>query len=1222
MNAEEIFHGAIEKKNPTARTAYLDAACGENRRLRCEVEGLLRTLENAGNFLEGPLFAPGATDEHPPGSERPGTVIGPYKLLQQLGEGGMGIIFLAEQTHPVQRKVAVKVIKPGMDSSQVLARFEQERQALAVMDHPNIAKVLDAGTTDSGRPFFVMELVKGVPITNYCDQEHLPVRERLELFIPVCQAVQHAHQKGIIHRDLKPSNMLIALYDGEPVPKVIDFGVAKATGQKLTEKTLFTEVGQVVGTLEYMAPEQAELNNLDIDTRADIYALGTVLYQLLAGSPPFTREQLQNVDFMEMLRMIREVEPPKPSTKLSSSTELPSLAIQRKLEPKRLTRLVQGDLDWIVMKCLDKERNRRYETANGLAVDIGRYLAHEPVLAGPPSAGYRMRKFVRRNRIQVIAASLVLLAFLAGITGTTYGLINAEIRRSDADRARADEAQQRGIAEANEAKAILAADAERKAKEREADQRMMAETEKRTALALRDFLQMDLLMQADARMQANRLLALGEAGFEIKENPTIKELLERAEAGLTPERIEQKFPNQPLVQAEILYTVGATYHGIGEYVKAIDHYRRSADLFGTHLGSDNPTTLGVLSDLAEVYNTTGKTVEAITLLEKVRDAQIAKLAPNHPELCKTLNSLAGAYYSASRIDEAILLYEKVRDISIANLGPDHANSLKVINNLAVVFNAAARRSEALALFEKVRDTQIAKLNPDHPDTLTTLYNIALLYWSDEKLTAAIALLERVRDSQSAKLGSTHPNTLLTLAHLADMYSFMGKTTEAVTILEKVRNVQSRRVASDHPRMFNTLSKLAAAYKSAGRAAEAIELFEKVRDAQTAKFGPDHAQTLLTLNNLATAYHAAGRTTEAVALLEKVRDVQIDKIGPNHSDTLAILNNLGECYKISGRTAEALALLEKVRDGRTAKLGSDHLDTIKTLSLMADLYRSTDRIMEAIPLLEKVRDVRTSKLGPDHRETLATINNLASAFWSAGKLDQSIPLFEQLLPKQIKLLGIDDPDTVLCAVNLAVNYRVAERLPEAARLIDEWFPRARAKLGAEDPIAQFARETAANIYEASGQLDRVIKIWTEVLTEHRKALPPDDPRLASTLAQFGFIMLKADKPVDAEPILRECLAMREKKGADLWTTFNAKSLLGASLLGQKKFAAAEPLLIGGYEGMKQREAKIPAAAKIYLTNALERLVNLYDNWEKKDEADKWRIKLEEAKAAAKPPVKPR
>src|SRR5262245_8512832 len=413
---EAIFFTALEKGSPEERAAYLGAVCASDPDLRRRVEKMLEAQAHAGSFLEQPARSLVETVENPLVSEPPGTVIGPYKLLEQIGEGGMGSVWMAQQVAPVTRLVAVKLIKAGMDSKLVIARFEAERQALALMDHPNIARVLDAGTTTDeaggvgpGRPYFVMDLVKGVSITQFCADRNITPRQRLELFVPICQAIQHAHQKGVIHRDLKPSNVLVALYDVQPAPKVIDFGVAKAVGEPLTEQTLHTGFGAIVGTLEYMSPEQAELNQLDIDTRSDIYSLGVLLYELLAGAPPFCRDDLAKAGMLEMLRVIREQEPSKPSTKLSTADGLPTLAANRSTEPAKLARLVRGELDWIVMKALEKDRNRRYETANGFAMDVQRYLADEPVLACPPSAGYRLRKFVRRNKGPVLAASLVLL---------------------------------------------------------------------------------------------------------------------------------------------------------------------------------------------------------------------------------------------------------------------------------------------------------------------------------------------------------------------------------------------------------------------------------------------------------------------------------------------------------------------------------------------------------------------------------------------------------------------------------------------------------------------------------------------------------------------------------------------------------------------------------------------------------------------------------------------
>ena len=463
----DLFLAAAEL--PTAdRVTYLNDHCGQDAELRAAVERLLAAHEQPASVLDRP--APGMpTAEHKPINERPGLMVGPYKLMEQIGEGGFGLVFVAEQTQPVRRKVALKVIKPGMDSRQVIARFEAERQALAVMDHPNIARVLDAGTTDSGLPYFVMELVRGIPITDYCDKNQLTPDERLELFVSVCHAIQHAHQKGIIHRDIKPSNVLVGSHDGKPVAKVIDFGVAKAISQDLTQRTIYTNFAQIIGTPLYMSPEQAEMSVLDIDTRSDIYSLGVLLYELLTGSTPLDKKRFARAAYDEIRRMIREDEPPKPSHRLSTCDTLPSLAASRRTEPAKLSRMLKGELDWVVMKALEKDRTRRYETANGLARDIQHYLNDEVVEARPPSAGYRVSKFLRRHKGQVIAASLVLLTLLAGIAGTTWGLIAAKrqemialkeaAEKETARRAEAERVEERDAALLKEAERVKERDA-------------------------------------------------------------------------------------------------------------------------------------------------------------------------------------------------------------------------------------------------------------------------------------------------------------------------------------------------------------------------------------------------------------------------------------------------------------------------------------------------------------------------------------------------------------------------------------------------------------------------------------------------------------------------------------------------------------------------------------------------------------------------------------------
>src|SRR4051812_7476811 len=398
MSESGIFK-AVVKLALDRRGDYLDQACGVDTALRKEIESLLAAHDGSDDAFQLSHSRPRATIDYEPIAERPGMYIGPYKLMEQIGEGGMGLVFVAEQHQPVRRKVALKVIKPGMDTRQVVARFEAERQALAMMDHPHIARVLDAGTTDGGRPYFVMELVRGVPITEYCDANKLTPRERLGLFIQVCQAVQHAHQKGVIHRDLKPSNILVAPHDGVPLVKVIDFSVAKALGQQLTEKTIDTRFAQMIGTPLYMSPEQAEVNQLDVDTRSDVYSLGVLLYELLTGTTPFDRQRFQKAAFDEIRRIIKEEEPPKPSTRLTAlGATLTTVSARRGTDPARLSKLVRGELDWIVMRCLEKDRARRYETVAGLAKDVQHYLADEAVEARPASVWYRLRRGQPRAR--------------------------------------------------------------------------------------------------------------------------------------------------------------------------------------------------------------------------------------------------------------------------------------------------------------------------------------------------------------------------------------------------------------------------------------------------------------------------------------------------------------------------------------------------------------------------------------------------------------------------------------------------------------------------------------------------------------------------------------------------------------------------------------------------------------------------------------------------------
>jgi serine/threonine protein kinase/tetratricopeptide (TPR) repeat protein len=1059
MTEEELFEAARHMRDAADRAAYLDHACAADPALRRRVEALLRSHSEGGSFLKQPALEEGATGDAVSGrwvdpadlprpAEGPGSRIGPYKLLQQLGEGGMGVVFLAEQEQPVKRRVALKIIKAGMDSARVVARFEAERQALALMDHPNIAKVFDAGATDGGRPFFVMELVKGIAITKFCDQEQLTPKERLELFVPVCSAVQHAHQKGVIHRDLKPSNVLIALYDGKPVPKVIDFGVAKATAQTLTERKVFTEVGQIVGTLEYMAPEQAELNNLDIDTRADIYSLGVLLYELLTGSPPFTAQQLRSAAFTEMLRLIREVEPPRPSTRLSSSEQLPGIAAKRKLEPARLARLVRGDLDWIVMKCLEKERGRRYETANGLALDVQRYLSDEPVLASPPGVRYRLRKFVRKHRGPVLAAVAILALLVAGIAGTSLGFVRAE--------------RQRQIAEGNE-EAALKEKAKAQTAQKQAMEALRATTDDvveqligaRQALgpAERAFLENTLKRwQTFAAEQGDDQLARlvrAEGVFKVAYLRSHLGQHDAAIAGFREaialcEQLAAEFPEEPEYRehlADSYLNLGGLHYSLGKLADAEAAYRQTLTI-EDRLAAECPAVPQYRQRLAKSHNYLGILLRHLGKRDGAGAAyrqalaiqkQLAAEYPADPEPSQgramSLNNLANLLGDLGRFTvqedayrEALAIHEKLA--AQYPLVPGHRMDVaRTSSNLGLVLDTMGKRTKAEAAHRQAVNIQgklVAQFPavPEYRQELgRCLGNLGSLLRAVGKLADAEAMHRQALTNRE-RLFDEFPTVRKYREDLATSYRNLGQVLhdqhrlpEAEAAHRRALAIQDK-LAADIPGVPQYREDLAACHDSLGYALrvqgkaaqaefalrQALSLREKL--ATDIPEVPHYRQMwVCSHNNLGNLFSDLGKRPEAEAARRQALDIY-EKLAtdfPNNPQFAVELANgeynFGNLLLVDRRPEKALEWYARAIATCESVLRRVKVDTAAQGLLCwaywgrAEALDALKRHEEAAAAWDKALDLSSELLRPE------VLMGRAVTWARLGKVDAAIKVAE-------------------------------------------------------------------------------------------------------------------------------------------------------------------------------------------------------------------------------------